>query len=453
MKTTADWVSASFLCCSGANLVVATAVLPPRYGKLATPAVKLFDILAILITFSALFSYLNHRFLRFPRSIGLMVIAIVLSLLVTMLGGLGLEIDDATRSLVASIDFNRALMGGMLSFLLFAGALHVNLADLSANKWTIGLLASAGVVASALVVGILSWWIFQAVSFPLPFLYCLLFGALISPTDPVAVLSILKSAGVPRSLQAKISGESLFNDGVGVVVFSVLLEIAIQDSPVEFEDALGLLAREAFGGVLLGLATGYVAYRMLKSVDSYQVEVMVTLALVTGGYSLAMNLHTSGPICVVVSGLMIGNRGRRVAMSQITREHLDNFWELVDEILNGVLFILIGLEVLILSFTTRHLFLALLIIPVVIGARFVTVGLPVTLMRFFRDFSPGAVRIITWGGLRGGISVALALSLPAGPERALILPLTYCVVVFSIVVQGLSIGWLVRRTQPKGIEN
>ena len=408
---------------------------------------KLFDILAILVTFSALFSYLNHRFFRFPRPVGLMLIAIVLSLLVTMLGWLGLGIDDATRSLVASIDFNRALMGGMLSFLLFAGALNVNLGDLAANKWTIGLLASVGVLASTLLVGTLSWWILHAVGSQIPFLYCLLFGALISPTDPVAVLSILKSSGTPRSLQAKISGESLFNDGVGVVVFSVLLEIAIQDSPVEVEDVLGLMAREVFGGVLLGLVTGYLAYRMLKSVDCYQVEVLVTLALVTGGYAVAMKLHTSGPLCVVVAGLMIGNRGRLLAMSQTSREHLDNFWELVDEILNGVLFILIGLEVLILSFTTRHLFLALLIIPVVIGARFVTVGLPVTLMRFFRDFSPGAVRIITWGGLRGGISVALALSLPAGPERALILPLAYCVVVFSIVVQGLSIGWLVRRTQ------
>ena len=409
---------------------------------------KLFDILAILVTFSALFSYLNHRFLRFPRSVGLMLIAIVLSLLVTMLGWLGLGIDEATRSLVASIDFNRALMGGMLSFLLFAGALHVNLGDLAANKWTIGLLASVGVLASTLLVGTLSWWILHVVGPQIPLLYCLLFGALISPTDPVAVLSILKSSGTPRSLQAKISGESLFNDGVGVVGFSVLLEIAIQDSPVEVEDVLELMAREVLGGLLLGLATGYLAYRMLKSIDSYQVEVLVTLALVTGGYSLAMKLHTSGPLCVVVAGLMIGNRGRLLAMSETSREHLDNFWELVDEILNGVLFILIGLEVLILSFTTRYLFLALLIIPVVMGARFVTVGLPVTLMRFFRDFSPGAVRIITWGGLRGGISVALALSLPAGPERALILPVTYCVVVFSIVVQGLSMGWLVRRTQP-----
>ncbi len=406
---------------------------------------KLFDILAILITFSALFSYLNHRFLGFPRSIGLMMIAIVLSLLVTLIGWLGLEVDDATRSLVASIDFNRALMGGMLSFLLFAGALHVNLEELLANKWTIGLLASVGVLASTLLVGIVCWWIFHAVGFPLPFLYCLLFGALISPTDPVAVLSILKNSGTPRSLQAKIAGESLFNDGVGVVVFSVLVGIAVQGGAVEIEDVLGLMIGEALGGVLLGLVAGYLAYCLLRTVDNYQVEVLVTLALVTGGYALAMKLHTSGPICVVVAGLMIGNRGRLLAMSETSREHLDNFWELVDEILNGILFILIGLEVLILSFTTRHFVLALLVIPVVIGARFVTVGLPVTLMRFFRDFSPGAVRIITWGGLRGGISVALALSLPAGPERALILPLTYCVVVFSIVVQGLSMGWVVRR--------
>ena len=378
-----------------------------------------------------------------------MLLAIALSLVVTILGWFGWGVDEMMRTLVVSIDFNQTLMGGLLGFLLFAGALHINLESLLANKWTIGLLASVGVIGSTLLVGTLTSLMTGVFGIPISYIYCLVFGALISPTDPVAVLSILKSSGVPSALQAKIKGESLFNDGVGVVVFSLLLDIAIQGNSIEFTDVLVWFFREALGGIFLGLVTGYLAYLVLKSLDSYQVEVLVTIALVAGGYALALKLHTSGPMCVVVAGLMIGNHGRLMAMSHVTREHLDNFWELIDEIINGVLFILIGLEVLILSFTYSQIVLVLMIIPMVVVVRFFAVGLPISLMRLFRTFSPGAIRILTWGGIRGGISVALALSIPVGPERDFILPVAYCVVVFSIVVQGLSLGWLVRKVKRK----
>ena len=408
---------------------------------------NLFDLLAILLTLSALFSYLNHRYIRLPTAIGLMLIAILVSMALTLLAYLGIGVDDQARRIVSSIDFNRALLGGMLSFLLFAGALHVGLDDLAANKWTIGILATVGVAVSTLIVGTSVWWVMGAFGFSISYLYCLLFGALISPTDPVAVLSILRSAGARRSLEAKICGESLFNDGFGVVLFALLFEATQRPQGLDLTDMVVLFLRETAGGLLLGLLGGYLAYRMLKSVDVYKVEVLITIGLVTGGYAVALHLHTSGPIFVVVAGLMIGNRGRRLAMSKTTRLHLDNFWEMVDEVLNAVLFVLIGLEILILKLNLDHILLSLVIIPIVVGARFLTVGIPVSVMKLFRDFSPGAIRILTWGGLRGGISVALALSLPAGPERQVLLPLTYCVVVFSIVVQGLTIGPLVKRVE------
>ena len=414
---------------------------------------KFFEIFALLITLSAFFSYLNHRYLKLPVAIGLMLLAMALSLIVTILGWLGWGVDEMMRTLVISIDFNQTLMGGLLGFLLFAGALHINLESLLSNKWTIGLLSSLGVIGSTLLVGTLTSLITGVFGIPISYIYCLVFGALISPTDPVAVLSILKSSGAPSALQAKIKGESLFNDGVGVVVFSLLLDIAIQGNSIEFIDVLIWFSREALGGIFLGLVTGYLAYLVLKSLDSYQVEVLVTIALVAGGYALALKLHTSGPMCVVVAGLMIGNHGRLMAMSRVTREHLDNFWELIDEIINGVLFILIGLEVLILSFTYSQIVLVLMIIPMVVVVRFITVGFPVSLMRLFRSFSPGAIRILTWGGIRGGISVALALSMPVGPERNFILPVAYCVVVFSIVVQGLSLGWLVKKVEKEKVSN
>lgn len=406
---------------------------------------KFINILAVLLSLSAVLSYLNHRFLRLPTTIGLMVIALVISLGLLASGPLGGGMGHAVKAMLRSIDLEEALLHGMLGFLLFAGALHVNLADLAQQRGVIALLATASMIGSTFLVGVLSWWGFGLVGLDVPFIYCLVFGALISPTDPIAVLGILKSVQAPKSLETKITGEALFNDGVAVVAFLVLLGIARSGDDVTAGHIILLLAREAMGGVLYGLAVGGVAYWMLKTVDNYQVEVLITIGMTAGGYALAEALHLSAPIAIVVAGLLIGNHGRLLAMSHKTREHLDTFWELVDEVLNAVLFVLIGLEVLILSFRLEYLIASLMMIPVVLLARFVSVGLPVGVMRRYRSFSPHVVKILTWGGLRGGISVALALSLPGGPVRDDIVAVTYAVVVFSILVQGLTIGPLVRR--------
>jgi CPA1 family monovalent cation:H+ antiporter len=412
--------------------------------------VRLFDILAILISLSAVFSYLNHRYLRLPTAIGLMLIALLMSLGLIALGPLGAGIEEEVEGLLLSVDFDETLLHGMLSFLLFAGALHVNLEDLARQRWVIAVLATIGVVGATFLIGVGAWWIFGLVGLDVPLIFCLVFGALISPTDPIAVLGVLKRAGAPRSLETKITGESLFNDGVAVVVFLVLAQIAGGGEEITVGSVLGLFATEAVGGVAFGLAMGGLAYGMLRSVDNYQVEVLITLAVVTGGYALAEKLHLSAPIAIVVAGLLIGNHGRLLAMSQRTRGHLDTFWELVDEVLNAVLFVLIGLEVLVLSFRGEYLLAGLLVIPLVLLARLVSVGLPIGLMRRFRDFTPGVVSILTWGGLRGGISVALALSLPAGEVRDVLVAVTYVVVVFSILVQGLTLGPMVRKLTGTG---
>jgi CPA1 family monovalent cation:H+ antiporter len=406
----------------------------------------LFNILAILITLAAVFSYINFRYIGLPVTIGVMVIALSMSLMLNLLGSFGLGLKPQAELLLRNIDFDRTLLHGMLSFLLFAGALHIDINDLIELKWSIGALATVGTLISTFLVGTLTWFVLGWFGIGLSYLYCLLFGALISPTDPIAVLSILKTAGAPKSLEMRITGESLFNDGVGIVVFLVILEMATGTHGVSAGHIGLLFVQEVIGGVLFGLGIGYLAYQMLKSVDNYQVELLITIALVAGGYALADALHLSGPIAIVVAGLLIGNHGRLFGMSEKTRAHLDVFWELVDEILNAVLFVLIGLEVLVLTFTKQYLLVSLLIIPLVLFARFVAIGIPVTLLRPFRAFSPGAVRIMTWGGLRGGISVALALSLPPGRERDVILAITYAVVVFSIVVQGLTLGRMVKRT-------
>jgi len=410
---------------------------------------SLIDVIAIIISLAAVFSYLNHITLKLPNTIGVMLIALVGSLLLLALGQVFDGITRHALSLLNSIDFNRTLMDGMLSFLLFAGALHVNLNDLAKQKWVIATLASGGVIASTFIIGGLSWLLFGLLDIEISLGYCLLFGALISPTDPIAVLGILKKAGVPKSLETKITGESLFNDGVGVVVFLVLLGIVTAGNEATVSSIGTLFIAEVIGGGLLGLVLGGLAYTMLHRVDNYQVEVLITLALVMGGYSLAGALHWSGPIVMVVAGLLIGNHGRRLAMSERTREHLDTFWELVDEVLNAVLFVLIGMEVLVLSFEFSSWLAAIFIIPLVLLSRLVCVGVPVSIMRRRRDFSPNAVKIMTWGGLRGGISVALALSLPLGPERDILLVVTYAVVIFSIVVQGLTISRLVKQEKPE----
>lgn len=408
---------------------------------------SLLVVISILITLAALFSYVNHRFIRLPANIGMMLMALLLSLCLILLDRGGIGVRPYVNSLLRQIDFNQALMQGMLAFLLFAGALHVNLGDLARQKWAIGLLATAGLLLSTLLVGAMTWWLLELLGIGIPWLYCLLFGALISPTDPVAVLGILKQAGVPKSLETKIAGESLFNDGVGVVVFIVLLGLISGDHVTSVQDVLWLFVQEALGGVLFGLLSGWIAYAMLRSLDHYQTEVLITLALVMGGYALAQALHLSGPIAIVVAGLLIGNHGRSFAMSEQTRARLDSFWELLDEIFNAVLFVMLGMEVLVLSLQRGALLAAVLAIPLVLLARFVSVGLPVLGLKQVRPFTPGAVLLLTWGGLRGGISVALALSLPTGPERDLILVITYGVVIFSILIQGVTLSPLARRVR------
>ncbi len=405
---------------------------------------SLFESSSILVCLAALLSYVNYRFIRLPNTIGLMLIALILSLGVIIFGkiGLGTELEVRAAHLLASIDFEETLLHGMLSFLLFAGALHVDLNDLAKQKYVISLLATVGVITSTFLVGSLSWFLLEGFGMEVPFMACLLFGALISPTDPIAVLGILKKAGAPKTLETKIVGESLFNDGVGVVVFLVLLSLVNGEHSVTPMSILGLFVTEVVGGFLFGLATGALAYWMLKSVDNYQVEVLITLALVTGGYALAEKLHISAPIAIVVAGLLIGNHGRLFAMSDKNRVHLFSFWELIDEILNAVLFLLIGLEVLVLSYTWQYFWAGLCMIPLVLTVRSVSVGIPVLFLKRTRSFSPGVVKVLAWAGLRGGISVALALALPPSPHRELFLTLTYSVVVFSIVVQGLTIGKL-----------
>lgn len=401
---------------------------------------EVLDLAALLLTLAAIFSYINFRFLKLPTTIGIMLIAMLISISLVVLGHCGFEsIQNKATVVLEGIDFNKALMHGMLSFLLFSGALHVNLEDLDQHKWIISILATFGVVMSTFIVGSIAWMVFLLIGLKLPFIYCLLFGSLIAPTDPIAVIGILKKAGVPKSLETKITGESLFNDGVAVVVFLVIMGIVTGGHDVTAGHIMLLFVKEAIGGVLFGLAIGWLAYRMLKSVDNYQVEVLLTLALVMGGYAFAHAIHVSGPIAMVVAGIFIGNRGRLFAMSENTREHLDSFWELMDEILNAVLFLLIGLEILVLTIKGNYLIAGLIMIPVVLLARFISVGIPVTFMRRIRDFSPHAVKILTWGGLRGGISVALALSIPNGPEREVLLTVTYIIVIFSILVQGLTI--------------
>ncbi len=406
----------------------------------------LFDLIAILLTLTAVFSYLNFCYLRLPTTIGVMVISLAMSIIIILLDFAGLDLTQKVEMLLYEIDFNETLMHGMLSYLLFAGALHVNLEDLAKRKWLIGSMASIGVLISTLIIGTLLWLVLSWFGLNMNYIYCLLFGALISPTDPIAVLSILRTAGAPKSLEIKITGESLFNDGIGVVVFIIISALAFGNTDITFGSIFGIFMEEAVGGALFGLIAGYITYQLLSRVDNYQVEIMLTLALVTGGYALALALHISGPIAVVVAGLMIGNQGRLLAMGDLTREHLDTFWELIDEILNAVLFVLIGLEVLVISFNGELVLMGLIAVVIVLFARFISVSIPVKFLQRYREFSPHVVKILTWGGLRGGISVALALSLPAGTERDLILGITYLVVIFSILVQGLTIGKLIKFT-------
>lgn len=420
------------------------------------------DILSILLVLAAVFGYLNLKTIKLPTTIGIMLIGLASSLVLLACRPLIPDFIDDAKVFLESIDFNKTLMEGMLSYLLFAGALHVNLNNLKEQKWVVAILASVGVVFSTFVIGGASYYILGALGVKVEFLWCLLFGALISPTDPVAVLGILKTAGAPKSLETKITGESLFNDGVGVVVYLVLLGMLATgtghgDDHHAMEMTAGAIAKlfaiEAGGGIIWGLFLGAVGFYMLKSINNYQIEILISLALVTAGYQAAYAMHLSGPLAMVVAGLMLGNQGRHLAMSDSTREHLDTFWELVDEILNAVLFLLIGIELLILDWTPTAVIFGVIAIPLTLCVRFLAASIPITILKNFREFSPRVVTILTWGGLRGGISVALALGLPKDPEyaeiRNILLVATYIVVIFSIAVQGLSLKNLIQRSLAK----
>jgi CPA1 family monovalent cation:H+ antiporter len=408
--------------------------------------VNAFQIIALVLTLAALGSYANERFLGLPPSVGLMLLALGGSLLLILGNQLGLPLEQPARRLVQQIDFSQTLLDGMLSFLLFAGALHVDLKSLRQEVWNVAALATIGVVLSTIAVALMMAATFRGLGLAIPFSVSLVFGALISPTDPVAVLALLKRAHSSQALATRIAGESLFNDGVGVVLFIICAQSHAAGQGLNWRLAGELALREGVGGIALGLALGWVTFQLLKPLDNYRVEVLVTLALVSGGYALASALHTSGLLAMVAAGLMIGNHGREFAMSETTRRNLDLFWDLIDEVLNAVLFMLVGLVVLTIPLHSTYLLAALAAIPVALLARFFSVGATVSLLRLTAKLGPHTVKVLTWGGLRGGISVALALSLPPSPERDVLVTATYAVVIFSIGVQGLTTPYLLRRT-------
>jgi CPA1 family monovalent cation:H+ antiporter len=410
-----------------------------------------FDLLALLLVLAAVFGYLNHRILHLPLTVGLLLLALLSTVVLIAVGAalprLGLQL--AIRGLLAGVNFPVALLNGFLSFLLFAGALEVDFEELFARKWTILALAVVGTVLSTALIAAALFAVAAASGIGVPFAWCLVFGALISPTDPVAVLLVLRRVGIPESLQAVIAGESLFNDGIGVVLFSLLLSLATGNG--EDHGPLAIAATfllSAVGGGLLGLGLGYAAFLLIRGVDDYNVELIISLALVTGTYSLAGMLGLSGPVAVVVAGILMGNHGMQHAMSEATRQHLKTFWLLVDDTLNALLFLLIGLEIAAIDLERRALLATIVMIPTVLVARWLSVtasALPLSL-RLPDRF--GSFLVLTWGGLRGGISVALALALPPSPYKDALLTIAYGIVVFSIVVQGLSLEWVARRSLP-----
>ncbi len=416
---------------------------------------NIFNIITILTILSAGFAFINTKFLKLPFTIGLMIIAIVFTIAVYILGSFNPFILEEANLLINSIDFETVLLDVMLSFLLFAGALHTKLDALKRQKGPIALFATIGVVISTFLIGTLMYYLFQAFSYPIDYIYCLLFGALISPTDPIAVLGILKEANAPKKLETKIVGESLFNDGVGVVVFIVIFKIAQQGlDSMSFGDVGLLFVEEVIGGIALGLIAGWLAFRLMKAIDNFETEVMITLALVMGISALAHYLHVSGPLAVVVAGIFIGNKSPEIAWSPNTQNYVDKFWELIDVLLNALLFVLIGLELLIVSLDSTYVIFGLFGIVISLLSRFIALSGPVALFQKKLDFIPKTNLIMTWGGIRGGISIALALSLEPQMGRELFLTITYLIVIFSIIVQGLSIGPLVKKVISKsGVNN
>ena len=412
----------------------------------------LYQVCSLIIVFCALFSYINHRFIKWPPTIAIMVLSLLCSVVLILCERFVPAIHSYAVRLISSIDFEALLMKIMLSFLLFAGGFHLNAHRLAAQKWPILVLATVGILISTFLVGGAFYLLFSLFGIHVPFIACLLFGSLISPTDPIAVLAILKSAGIPESLELKIAGESLFNDGVAVVLFTTILQVAMSsNSNFELSSAFGLFAREALGGALMGAGLGYLGYLALKSIDNYKIETMITLAIVMGGYLLADKLHVSGPIAMVVAGIITGNTGKQAVVDH-SRDYVGRFWELIDEILNAFLFLLIGFEMLVINKDPVLMGIGAIGIVVVLLSRWISVALPVLALRRRLPFERHAIALLTWGGLRGGLSVAMALSIPLALERETFVTITYVIVVFSIVVQGLTVGRLGRLASPAGVK-
>jgi len=406
-----------------------------------------FAIASILIVLSALFGYINVRFLKLPITIGLMVITIVFTIIIVAIG----QFDDTLylreKELISQIDFETVLLDIMLSFLLFAGALHTNFNQLKIQRGPVLVFATLGVLVSTFLVGTFMYYMLGLFGFHINFIYCLLFGALISPTDPIAVLGILKKANAPKKLEAKIVGESLFNDGVGVVIFLTIFSIAKSpNAAIDVSEILQLFGVEVLGGIGLGLILGYVTYKLLKSIDNYEVEVIITIATVMGGSLLAHTLHMSAPLAMVTAGLIVGHDTiRNSSMSEITEAYVDKFWELIDVLLNTILFVMIGMEMLVLSFELDFILAGLIAVPLVLFSRYMSLWLPIKFYAKKLQFVPNTNLIMTWGGLRGGISIALALSLTQEMHRELFLVITYIIVVFSIIGQGLTVEPIIKR--------
>jgi CPA1 family monovalent cation:H+ antiporter len=416
-----------------------------QYSRQNRLSMSFYPLLSVLILLAAIFSYVNYKLIKWPQTIGIMILSLLSSLLIVFLGPHSATLEIVGKG-VAGIDFNTILMKIMLGFLLFAGGFHIDASCLREQGLPVIVLSTVGTILSTFIVGGLAYYTLQAFGYPIPFIHCLLFGAIISPTDPIAVLGILKSAKIPHSLELKIAGESLFNDGVAIVIFLTVLELATSPGqPVSVASISFLFLKEAVGGVVYGLLLGWVGNIVLRTLDNYQVEILITIAIVMAGYSFADVLHVSGPLAMVVTGLVTGNAGKKHAMSEQTRDYLSKFWELVDEILNAVLFMLIGLEMLIVRIDHPILLIGVLMIFIVLLARWVSVLVPLSLLRKWVAFEKHATLILTWGGLRGGISVALALSLPSAFHRDEFVSVTYIIVIFSIIVQGLTIGRLARK--------
>lgn len=409
---------------------------------------ELFQILTLLIVISALFGYINVRFFKLPTTIGLMIMALVFSLAMILAQFINPDLTHLARELITKIDFTSVLMDVMLSFLLFAGALHTNVGMIRQEKRSIGLFALIGVLISTFVIGTGIFYLSKFLNHQIDFVYCLLFGSLISPTDPIAVLGILTKSNIPKKIEINIVGESLFNDGVGVVIFFTILEIArLGVANVTVGDVFTLFIQEAVGGIVFGLGLGWIMFKLLKSIDDYEVEVMITLALVMGGYLIAQQLHTSGPLAMVVAGLFMGSGGlKQDAMSETTELYVDKFWELIDVLMNAVLFVLIGLEILILEFRPYFFLAGFGAIVIVLLARFGVIHFLVRISKKWVAVDKEAPLLMTWGGLRGGLSIAMALSLPSEWEaKPYIVFITYSVVLFSIIVQGLTLEKVVKR--------